>query len=63
MSLSERLRAGVEVAPWVIESVIKLEEQLSSLRAENETLNAAAQFKVQHGGFTQLRDAVMEVCV
>lgn len=33
MSLSERIRPGVEAAPWVIEEVRKLEAQVEQLRA------------------------------
>lgn len=32
MSLSERLRPEVEAAPWVIEEVKKLEEELDAAR-------------------------------
>ena len=35
MNLSERIRPGVEAAPWVIEEVKKLEQELASAYLDN----------------------------
>ena len=34
MSLSERIRPGIEAAPWVVEEVIRLERELAEAYAE-----------------------------
>lgn len=40
--LSERIRPGVEAAPWVCDEVKKLETIIDGIRAENETLRKRA---------------------
>lgn len=41
MSLSERIRPGVEVAPWVIDEIKALEQERDALRAENDRMDEA----------------------
>ena len=38
MSLSERIRPGVEAAPWVIDEIKVLEEERDALRARVEAM-------------------------
>jgi len=38
MSLSERIRPGVEVAPWVIDEIKALEQERDALRARIERM-------------------------
>ena len=42
MSLSERIRPGVEVAPWVIDEIKALEQERDALRAEIKAIGAVA---------------------
>ena len=41
MNLSERIRPGVEVAPWVIDEIKALEQERDALRAENDRMDEA----------------------
>ena len=42
MSLSERIRPGVEVAPWVIDEIKALEQERDALRTKTKAIGAAA---------------------
>ena len=52
MSLSDRIRSGVEAAPWVIEEVRKLEAENERLRSDNFALAAGqcAEATADEGG-------------
>ena len=52
MSLSERLRAGVECAPWVIAEVERLEAENAALRELMNTYNL--------GGWTDSLELIKE---
>lgn len=43
VKLSDRIRANIEAAPWVIEEVKKLEEKLSKCNDRKAALEVAAE--------------------
>lgn len=50
LNLSERVRANSEAAPWVIDEVKAMEEELERLRAELKVAYAAGRMSVQREG-------------
>ena len=42
MSLSDRIRPNIEAAPWVVEEIAKLEQQLATITAERDKLDSIA---------------------
>jgi hypothetical protein len=58
MSLSERIRPGVEVAPWVIDEIKALEQERDALRQALQGLLDALPSATTHPAIKAARAAI-----